>query len=757
MQLNIEIEVQGCEQADINVANQCETLTLEIIDAPVAPSGSIDDAAGLGDTGVTWSADKSSRELADKVDKVAGMGLSELSFTADDKNSLDQSEQDRHTHANKSVIDDLSDNAGALEYCGLPVSDQAALDAKVDKVAGYSLVADDEIAKLSTVEQIAQDAAQQAAESVKPYVDSALSDLSTAANKFYPTLALANADIANILVNQPIHVGEAVNGGLWYKATSGATALIKSAYDPLTLSKAYTDNKDKSIMVSDIKGEADVTGKVVYGEYYKSNGAIDTYANTLRTAKIKLDSITDIWVTRNLRGLDGLSIVFFNSSSAFISAHVAIPNDVQTKLTIPTGAVYVGVSGSSLSPFSVVRKSSVDGATIAGMQDGFESISAAVKETAIPIDNNGYYWSATGLLTGSASFKASAKTPIPSNSLLVINGDFDMRAGGQVLFFNSSGALVPSDFVKKPSYDNYLLTPPVTATHVAISTEVTFNTSATLKGDILVGFGDINSTYTAVKSGVYGNAKTVRANNFYDLGSNYAAIKAQRARSNYGILFAGQSNMVGMAAHSQLSTLGLPETLDINNWNGNTFDASQTLDSSKTWGVWWSLLKRLKEAKPSTPIYSYKLAAGGSTLHGDWNPQNFSGLFNSFMLNIDKIKTLDLVNIKVCVWWQGESDSASPHAENYEQRLKDFINAVRGAANDPLLPFVVLGVHKNTGSWYSPVVRAAQIRASIDMPNVYFVDVDDVSYTTAVGQGSHYDGVFFEAVAPRVFDIIKDL
>ena len=72
-------------------------------------------------------------ELDDKVDKVAGMGLSELSFTTADKNSLDQSEQDRHTHANKSVIDDLSDNAGALEYRGLPVSDQAALDDKLNK------------------------------------------------------------------------------------------------------------------------------------------------------------------------------------------------------------------------------------------------------------------------------------------------------------------------------------------------------------------------------------------------------------------------------------------------------------------------------------------------------------------------------------------------------------------------------------------------------------------------------------------------
>lgn len=98
-------------------------------------------------------------ELDSKVDKEPGLGLSELSFTTADKSSLDQSEQDRHTHSNKTVIDDLSDAGGVLQYKGLPISDQAALDAKVDKVAGKSLVDDTEIAKLLTV---AQDATKNA-------------------------------------------------------------------------------------------------------------------------------------------------------------------------------------------------------------------------------------------------------------------------------------------------------------------------------------------------------------------------------------------------------------------------------------------------------------------------------------------------------------------------------------------------------------------------------------------------------------------
>ena len=73
------------------------------------------------------------------------------------------------------------------------------------------------------------------------YVDAALSNLSTVASKFYPTLAQANVDIANIVVNQVVNIGEVANGGLWYKATTGATSLTKSPYDPLTQSKSYTD------------------------------------------------------------------------------------------------------------------------------------------------------------------------------------------------------------------------------------------------------------------------------------------------------------------------------------------------------------------------------------------------------------------------------------------------------------------------------------------------------------------------------------
>ena len=77
----------------------------------------------------------------------------------------------------------------------------------------------------------------------KNYVDNAVGVISTDGSKQYATLALANADIANIPLNKNIFVSEVDNGGYWYKATAGATTLTKSPYDPLVTSKSYTDQK----------------------------------------------------------------------------------------------------------------------------------------------------------------------------------------------------------------------------------------------------------------------------------------------------------------------------------------------------------------------------------------------------------------------------------------------------------------------------------------------------------------------------------
>ena len=77
----------------------------------------------------------------------------------------------------------------------------------------------------------------------KTDVEVALSNLSTTANKFYPTLSEANSHLATMSVNAVVTIGEEANKGLWYKATAEATTLTKSAYDPLTQANNYTNNK----------------------------------------------------------------------------------------------------------------------------------------------------------------------------------------------------------------------------------------------------------------------------------------------------------------------------------------------------------------------------------------------------------------------------------------------------------------------------------------------------------------------------------
>ena len=57
--------------------------------------------------------------------------------------------------------------------------------------------------------------------------------------KFYPTLADANADIANIRTDVYVITGD---NGAYYKATQDATSLTKSPYDPLEASKRYTNS-----------------------------------------------------------------------------------------------------------------------------------------------------------------------------------------------------------------------------------------------------------------------------------------------------------------------------------------------------------------------------------------------------------------------------------------------------------------------------------------------------------------------------------
>ena len=71
-----------------------------------------------------------------------------------------------------------------------------------------------------------------------PTLANAIRQIYEKGGKFYPTLADANSDIANIRTDVYVITGD---DGAYYKATSGATTLTKSDYDPLTQAKNYAD------------------------------------------------------------------------------------------------------------------------------------------------------------------------------------------------------------------------------------------------------------------------------------------------------------------------------------------------------------------------------------------------------------------------------------------------------------------------------------------------------------------------------------
>ena len=63
-----------------------------------------------------------------KVDKVPGKGLSENDFTSTLKSNYDKAVEDRHTHTNKTVLDNFSESGGQLLYSGESISGKTEID-----------------------------------------------------------------------------------------------------------------------------------------------------------------------------------------------------------------------------------------------------------------------------------------------------------------------------------------------------------------------------------------------------------------------------------------------------------------------------------------------------------------------------------------------------------------------------------------------------------------------------------------------------
>ena len=187
----------------------------------------------------------------------------------------------------------------------------------------------------------------------KTYVDTALSSLSTEATKFYQTLALANADIVNLAVNQAVNIGESANGGLWYKAIANATTLTKSVYDPLTQSKKYTDDKTKFVSAYRSVNIADLS-TVTNGKYVAyTDGTLNTNTDFVATDFYEVLGNTEYQVPV----LYDQQFAFYDVNKVYISGLVRA--DMAGKFNTPASAKYVrfSVQKMQLSMFMLAKSS----------------------------------------------------------------------------------------------------------------------------------------------------------------------------------------------------------------------------------------------------------------------------------------------------------------------------------------------------------------------------------------------------------------
>lgn len=188
-------------------------------------------------------------------------------------------------------------------------------------------------------------------------------------------------------------------------------------------------------------------------------------------------------------------------------------------------------------------------------------------------------------------------------------------------------------------------------------------------------------------------------------------------------LFAGQSNMDGRGKGDELSKNDLdrlakvagriefyynhqPVTpLQLTNpgkFVQNKFNLTQSFGSELFFGI------ELAEKHPKDEFFFIKRSAGGTSLHGCWNPdwsfekaklmneQDSPKLYSEFIAYIQSILqsyNSDEYEIKGMLWVQGEADSNVKNygempAVSYGQNLKNLIKATRIDLDTPQMPFI---------------------------------------------------------------------
>lgn len=116
-------------------------------------------------------------------------------------------------------------------------------------------------------------------------------------------------------------------------------------------------------------------------------------------------------------------------------------------------------------------------------------------------------------------------------------------------------------------------------------------------------------------------------------------------------------------------------------------------------------------------------------------------------------------DVKAIMWMQGESDRPTKAAKAYYDNLKTLITYFRqsiakttGDKGDLELPFIMATMPTNSKQ-FSPVVKDAQLRVAKDLPNVYIIELGNVSL---LEDNLHLDAKATEELGQKMFDCLKE-
>jgi hypothetical protein len=211
-------------------------------------------------------------------------------------------------------------------------------------------------------------------------------------------------------------------------------------------------------------------------------------------------------------------------------------------------------------------------------------------------------------------------------------------------------------------------------------------------------------------------------------GSSPENVKAKKV-----FILAGQSNMVGKGKNPsrEYEEPNYNVLLFYNNSN-NSLWKPQKIPFARNFGPELSFGRNMSSLLKE-PIGIIKVAAGGTSINGRWDPQK-GDLIEELKGKIEIAKK-DNVEFVGMLWMQGESDSRDEDsANNYSSKLRSLIETVRNATENSQLIFIAGRINPSSPYTSSEIVRNSI--SNLDEEYYGWVNCDDLSKNF---DGLHYD------------------